>query len=363
MNRTNSRQRQWRRRPGTSTDVPCHPESVVCTDQVDYIVYIVPWPSCPPVVGFRPPKTLYKPLPPPLKYPYPWKGYRFASGKGKGRCKNTRGLPVPITRHLQLGVLNLQVQILSHFPVLVFMSCHIHRLKPIWNGLVHMVEVVLLFCLSPQSSSGRNIESYLSLANGKWKQLSIMNGSGRMTTRRGLFIQLHVRKRFNMLLLLLQKNCLAKTAAIFWPWKHSRTLFTSLVQWIRIISMSTMSIKMTTLLLYLDAAADSGEIIEVSTACWFTHHRLTSFTRTSLTVHWFTIAKGLWLENIQEMTCLGSCIKLSLSNMKKKLRMLVCRISNMPLTLLNLRMSYTHSVRAYKALKDFLPLPNPCTLK
>jgi len=47
--------------------------------------------------GFPTPKTLYKPLPPPLKYPYPWKGYGFASGKGKGRCKNTCGLPMPIT--------------------------------------------------------------------------------------------------------------------------------------------------------------------------------------------------------------------------------------------------------------------------
>ncbi|EDR12563.1 uncharacterized protein LACBIDRAFT_323110 [Laccaria bicolor S238N-H82] len=33
--------------------------------------------------GFSTPQTLYKPLPPPLKYPYPWKGYGFASGKGK----------------------------------------------------------------------------------------------------------------------------------------------------------------------------------------------------------------------------------------------------------------------------------------
>jgi len=47
--------------------------------------------------GFLTPKILYKPLPPPLKYPYPWKGYGFALGKGKGRCKNTWGLPVPIT--------------------------------------------------------------------------------------------------------------------------------------------------------------------------------------------------------------------------------------------------------------------------
>ena len=48
--------------------------------------------------GFLTPQTLYKPLPPPLKYPYPWKGYRFALGKGKGRCENTHGLPMPITR-------------------------------------------------------------------------------------------------------------------------------------------------------------------------------------------------------------------------------------------------------------------------
>ena len=47
--------------------------------------------------GFPTPQTLYKPLPPPLKYPYPWKGYGFALGKGKGRYENTRGLPVPIT--------------------------------------------------------------------------------------------------------------------------------------------------------------------------------------------------------------------------------------------------------------------------
>ena len=39
--------------------------------------------------GFLTPQTLYKPLPPPLKYPCPWKGYGFASGKGKGRCENT----------------------------------------------------------------------------------------------------------------------------------------------------------------------------------------------------------------------------------------------------------------------------------
>ena len=51
--------------------------------------------------GFLTPQTLYKPLPPPLKYPYPWKGYGFASGKGKGRCENTCGLPVPITKWLQ----------------------------------------------------------------------------------------------------------------------------------------------------------------------------------------------------------------------------------------------------------------------
>jgi len=43
--------------------------------------------------GFLTPKTLYKPLPPPLKYPYPWKGYGFASGKGKGRCRDCHGLP------------------------------------------------------------------------------------------------------------------------------------------------------------------------------------------------------------------------------------------------------------------------------
>ena len=95
-NRMNSRQWQWQRWPGMSTDVPCCPESVVCTDQIDYVVYIVPWPSC-PHCGFPTPKTLYKPLSPPLKYPYPWKGYGFASGKGKGRCENTCGLPVPIT--------------------------------------------------------------------------------------------------------------------------------------------------------------------------------------------------------------------------------------------------------------------------
>ena len=51
--------------------------------------------------GFLTPQTLYKPLPPPLKYPYPWKGYGFALGKGKGRCENTCGLPVPITTEMQ----------------------------------------------------------------------------------------------------------------------------------------------------------------------------------------------------------------------------------------------------------------------
>jgi len=55
--------------------------------------------------GFPTPKTLYKPLPPPLKYPYPWKGYGFASGKGKGRCKNTRGLPMPITNHSKVIII------------------------------------------------------------------------------------------------------------------------------------------------------------------------------------------------------------------------------------------------------------------
>jgi len=59
--------------------------------------------------GFPTPKTLYKPLPPPLKYPYPWKGYGFALGKGKGRCENTHGLPVPITMNIMIpsGVLTL----------------------------------------------------------------------------------------------------------------------------------------------------------------------------------------------------------------------------------------------------------------
>ena len=52
--------------------------------------------------GFPTPQTLYKPLPPPLKYPYPGKGYGFASGKGKGRYENTCGLPMPITMHKPL---------------------------------------------------------------------------------------------------------------------------------------------------------------------------------------------------------------------------------------------------------------------
>ena len=70
--------------------------------------------------GFRTPQTLYKPLPPPLKYPYPWKGYGFASGTGKGRYENTRGLPMPITNKqnnptqaLREDILNLRVAMQS----------------------------------------------------------------------------------------------------------------------------------------------------------------------------------------------------------------------------------------------------------
>lgn len=51
------------------------------------------------------------------------------------------------------------------------------------------------------------------------------------------------------------------------------------------------------------------KIIKVSAACQFTlHHILTNFTRTSLTIRWFTIVKGSPLENIKEMTCSGSCL-------------------------------------------------------
>jgi len=95
MNRTNSRQQQWWRQPGTSTDMPCCPESVVCTDQVDYVVYIVPWPSCPPIVGFRPPKPCTNP------YPHPWNTLTHGKGMGlhwvrvKVGAKTPVGYPCP----------------------------------------------------------------------------------------------------------------------------------------------------------------------------------------------------------------------------------------------------------------------------
>ena len=66
--------------------------------------------------GFLTPQTLYKPLPPPLKYPYPWKGYGFALGKGKGRCEKTCRLPMPITRGLVQG----GTGILKKDPVSIF---------------------------------------------------------------------------------------------------------------------------------------------------------------------------------------------------------------------------------------------------
>ena len=75
------------------TDNECYLN--LCTNQVDYVVYIVPNPlsTC---CGFLTCQTLYKtPLSPP-KYPNLWKGYRFARGKGEGRCETTCRLPVPI---------------------------------------------------------------------------------------------------------------------------------------------------------------------------------------------------------------------------------------------------------------------------
>jgi len=90
MNRMNSRQGQWQRQPGTSTDVPCRPESVVCTDQVDYIVYIVPWPSCPPVVGFWPPKPCTNP------YLHPWNTLTHGKGTGLHRVRVKVGAKTPV---------------------------------------------------------------------------------------------------------------------------------------------------------------------------------------------------------------------------------------------------------------------------
>jgi len=83
-------------------DVPHRPESVVCTDRVDCIVYIVPWPSCPPIVGFWPPKPCTNP------YPHPWN--TLTNGKGMGLhqvrvkvgAKTPMGYPCPSLHWLYL---------------------------------------------------------------------------------------------------------------------------------------------------------------------------------------------------------------------------------------------------------------------
>jgi len=70
-------------------DVPRRPESVVCTDQVDYVVYIVPWPSCPPIVGFQPPKPCTNP------YPHPWNTLTHGKGMGLHRVRVKVGAKTP----------------------------------------------------------------------------------------------------------------------------------------------------------------------------------------------------------------------------------------------------------------------------
>ena len=93
--------------------------------------------------GFPTPQTLYKPLPPPLKYPYPWKGYRFALGKGRGRYENTRGLPVPITtclHHCRMAIHRCGHLLSLWSSVIAAMLCH-HCLP------VSIVVMWPLFCV------------------------------------------------------------------------------------------------------------------------------------------------------------------------------------------------------------------------
>ena len=57
--------------------------------------------------GFLAPQTLDKPSCILLKYPYPWKGYRFALGKVQGQCESTYRLPAPITSDHPCNLLTL----------------------------------------------------------------------------------------------------------------------------------------------------------------------------------------------------------------------------------------------------------------